>query len=285
MRAEDTAQGKWFSDQNSAPEKPRKIFSMTKAAWRKFSEARAHFRALTDALTKKLPKLRHWEQQLAENRAGPLYKVETPVVFNEALNEVNESSVIKLILVADNPGRREQAAENRRYLVGPSGKIAERFFREHPELGIDFRKNVIILNKTPIHTPRTAELKELSLLGGANLASALASSQKEMAALLLEFHEALAPLPVWIIGYSEMKKHGVFEVYTDTLRELYKNRKRRHGELFFYRHFSMNQFTIDLSRQRFSGEDISPALERVGAAYRERVLGIKKVLREMETGV
>jgi hypothetical protein len=248
---------------------------MTKAAWRNFCEAREHFRALTDSLTKKLPKLRHWEQKLAENRAGPVYKVETPVVFNEALDEVNQSSVIKLILVADNPGRREQAAENRRYLVGPSGKIAERFFREHPELDIDFRKNVIILNKTPIHTPRTGELKELSRLGGTDLTAALASSQREMAELLLEFHEALAPLPVWITGYSEMKKGGVFGVYTDTLRELYKDRKRRHGELFFYRHFSMNQFTIDLARQRYGGEDISPALERVGSAYRERVLGIK----------
>jgi hypothetical protein len=195
--------------------------------------------------------------------------------------------------VADNPGRREQAAENRRYLVGPSGKIAEKFFRDNPELGIDFRKNVIILNKTPIHTPRTAELRDLCRLdaaapaGGetgmpgppsASIGTVVAGSQEVMARLLLEFHRALSPdpsacIPVWIIGYSEMKKGGIFEVYTEKIRELYAPLPVLKEKLFLYRHFSMNQFTVDLRARTVAGEHLSETLERTGAAYRERILG------------
>jgi len=207
--------------------------------------------------------------------------VETPVVYNSALNDVTADDEIKLILVADNPGRREQAAENRRYLVGPSGKIARKFFLDNPALGIDFLKNVIILNKTPVHTPRTVELRELCRMeaqsgGGAissamEIAHALEKSQKTMAALLLEFHEAL-DTPVWITGYSEMKKGGIFEVYTESLKELYCNRQEMFKQIYFYRHFSMNQFTIDLRQRSLPGETLAKSLRRIGTACRKRFL-------------
>jgi hypothetical protein len=195
------------------------------------------------------------------------------VVYNEALDETGPGDRIKLLLVADNPVRREQAAENRRYLVGPSGKIAEKFFRDHPSLGIDFRKNVLILNKTPVHTARTAELGELCRMAGSRVTAAVEESQRFMAGLLLDFHRALAPATVWIIGYSEMKKGGIFEVYTETIKTLYAALPRRRGELLFFRHFSMNQFTIDLNSQRLPGEPLDEALRRIGAAYRGRVMG------------
>jgi hypothetical protein len=196
--------------------------------------------------------------------------VETPIVYNGALDDVQPDSEIRMVLVADNPGRREQAAENRRYLVGPSGKIAEKFFRDNPALNIDFRKNVIILNKTPIHTPRTVELRELCRLGGAALETALVESQRIMARLLREFHQALA-VPVWIIGYSEMKKGGVFEAYTNELKALYSDTDLK-DSVFLYRHFSMNQFTIDLKQQAARGEPLDKALGRIGAAYRKKFL-------------
>jgi hypothetical protein len=209
--------------------------------------------------------------------------VETPIVYNGALDDVSAGSEIRLILVADNPGRREQAAANRRYLVGPSGKIAGRFFRDNPCLGIDFHENVIILNKTPIHTPRTADLRELCRLGGDALAKALSESQRIMARLLLDFHQALSPVRVWIIGYSEMKKNGIFAAYTETLGELYRPPAGISAaagpaaalweQIYIYRHFSMNQFTIDLRRQASSGESLEASLARIGAAYRQRVLG------------
>jgi hypothetical protein len=220
-------------------------------------------------------------------------------VYNLALDEVGPQDNIRLILVADNPGRRDQVTG--RYLVGPSGKIAEGFFRNNPDLGLDLRSNVLILNKTPVHTPRTAELGELCRLGGPKFAEKLAATQRFMAALLLEFHAALSgggstgssthrkPVPVWITGYSEMKKGGIFQVYTDALQEIYAQAAgglRGQGSVrhrpataklrdtvLLFRHFSMNQFTIDLRKQSLPGEDTQAALDRIGRAYRQRILG------------
>ncbi|MDR1374806.1 MAG: hypothetical protein LBJ24_07530 [Treponema sp.] len=256
---------------------------MKQTAWRAFATARKAYKASVEELRRVLPDLQRIQQALVDSRSGPAYVVETPIVYNEALDDVGPKDEIKLILVADNPGRREQAAENRRYLVGPSGKIAERFFYSNPGLGIDFRKNAIILNKTPIHTPRTAELKELYRLGGSSVEEAAVESQRIMARLLADFHRALTPAPVWIIGYSEMKRGGIFGIYTETVQELYDPRKRQNeetaarrrdlrNELFLYRHFSMNQFTIDLRQQVREGESPEDALRRIGASYRKRIL-------------
>jgi hypothetical protein len=247
--------------------------------WKKFVTARERFRQITQEIDRSLPKLKKILQKFADSRSdgkNSAYTVETPVVYNTALDDITINDEIKLILVADNPGRREQAAQNRRYLVGPSGKIARKFFSDNPSLGIDFLKNVIILNKTPIHSPRTAELKELCRMegetGGHLIADYLESSQKKMADLLLEFHEALN-IQVWITGYSEMKKGGVFEVYTDRLKELYADKPDLYKQILFFRHFSMNQFTIDLKKQTADGETVAKTLKRIGCAYRKRILG------------
>jgi hypothetical protein len=244
---------------------------MDKKTWDAFTAARARYKTYIEELSRALPELQSYQQALVDSRPGPAYTVETPVLYNFALDDVTRDDDIRLILAADNPGRREQAAENRRYLVGPSGKIAERFFREHPELDIDFRRQAIILNKTPIHTPRTAELRELYRKGGPALAQAASESQRFMAALLAEFQRALAAVPVWITGYSEMKKGGVFEAYTEALKNHYPENLR--GRIFLYRHFSMNQFTVDLHRQAAPGESLRDTLERIGRAYRVRILG------------
>jgi hypothetical protein len=241
-------------------------------AWMAVTEARNRFRLLTEELSRDLPELREAQQKLVDQRSGPAYPVETAVVYNAALDDLEPAAEIRLILVADNPGRREQAAENRRYLVGPSGKLAEKFFRERPELGIDFRKNVIILNKTPIHTPRTTELRDLCRLGGPRITEAVKDSQARMAALIAEFHRALA-VPVWIIGYSEMKSGRVFEPFTAALKAHYGPENPLREGILLYRHFSMNQFTIDLRRQWRPGENVEAALERIGEGYRKRMLG------------
>ena len=239
------------------------------AAWNGFVQARDRYRREIARLGRRLPELQSLQQKFVDSRS-PSYAVETPVVYNRALDDVGADSDIRLILVADNPGRREQAAENRRYLVGPSGKIAEKFFRDNPALRIDFRKNVIILNKTPIHTPRTADLRQLCRLGGSALEKELDKSQRFMACLLLEFQKALG-VPVWITGYSEMKKGGLFESYTDELKNIY-NGTGLEDAVFIYRHFSMNQFTIYLNRQTAPKETLTQTLEKIGAAYRRKFL-------------
>jgi hypothetical protein len=96
-----------------------------------------------------------------------------------------------------------------------------------------------------------------------------------MARLLLEFHESLAcggkiP-PVWITGYSEMGKNGVFAPYTEELKTVYSENGLKKA-VFPYRHFSMNQFTIDLKQQALPGETLTRTLKRAGTAYRRRFL-------------
>jgi hypothetical protein len=243
---------------------------LDKSSWDRFNKARDKFYKLTNELNKTFPELQGIQQKFVDSRGGnAVYKVETPVVYNTALDDITINSEIKLILVADNPGRREQSAENKKYLVGPSGKIAAKFFRDN--LNMDFYKNVIILNKTPVHSPRTIELKDLCKLGGQAVASALEKSQKDMAHLLLEFHTALS-VPVYITGYSEMKKGGLFEIYTKELKRLYADKPAMYKQLFFFRHFSMNQFTIDLKKQALPGESVAKSLNRIGTGYRQRIL-------------
>jgi uracil-DNA glycosylase len=257
---------------------------MNRGTWNKFVKARDRFRLTTEELLRALPELKDIQQKLADSRCEGKnhYDVKTPVVYNSALDDITEDDDIKMILVADNPGRREQ--ESGRYLVGPSGKIAEKFFRDNPALGIDFRKNVIILNKTPVHTPRTVELRELSRMEtkrletmrtetvGAVIAKAIEESQRTMASLLFEFHITLG-CQVWITGYSEMKKGGIFEAYTETLKKIYSATEMK-KQILLFRHFSMNQFTIDLKQQAQGGETIKKTLSRIGTAYRKKILNM-----------
>jgi hypothetical protein len=105
-----------------------------------------------------------------------------------------------------------------------------------------------------------------------SLVNALEKSQIEMANLLLQFQKALL-CPVWITGYSEMRKNGIFEVYTQTLKDLYVKNEEMFSQVFVFRHFSMNQFTIDLKQQAKKGETVAETLERIGSGYRQKILG------------
>jgi hypothetical protein len=247
---------------------------VTHDAWAAFLRARDRCRRTLKQFGRSFRGLKALQQRLADNRSGPAYTVRRALVYNQALDDLESGDEIRLILVGDNPGRREQDCG--RYLVGPSGKIAEGFFCAAPELRIDFRRNVLILNKTPVHSPRTLGLRELCRAGGPELAGRIAETQRFMASLLLEFQRALSgsrhPVPVWITGYSEMKRGGLFWPYTEALGELYAGDPLRE-HLFLYRHFSMNQFTIDLRRQSLPEESVQTALDRIGRAYRQRILG------------
>ncbi len=246
---------------------------MNEKTWNDFCAVKEAYRSYTDSLISQVPQLKEVQEKLLSEREGGSYLLETPIVFNKALDEIVLQNTIKMILVADNPGRKEQETKNQRYLVGASGKLADGFFRKNPDLGIDFRKHVIILNKTPIHTARTIELKKLIELDGSAVETAVMDSQKKMAELLYQFQKALGGIPVWIIGYSEMKKKGLFEVYTDTIKSLYPENETLREKIFLYRHFSMNQFTIDLNQKKTNDETTEEALTRIGEEYRKRILG------------
>ena len=185
---------------------------------------------------------------------------------------------IDFIIVADNPGKKEQLAANRRYLVGQSGKLAEGYFRER--LGVDFRSNVAILNKTPIHTPKTAELKRLLSLAeeegpgtGADLCRRFEESQVAMAGLARELHGALGSV-LWLSGLGELGPKGLFGVYAGALERAYRGAPRRLRErVWLFRHFSMNQFAIEVKAKAEPGKALIEELERIGTENRRRVLG------------
>ncbi|MDR0526793.1 MAG: uracil-DNA glycosylase family protein [Spirochaetaceae bacterium] len=240
---------------------------MNNAEWNELKTLKERFKSYCITLSNSTHGLIEAQQALVDERAEQSYKVKTPVVYNETLDDIKQDDKIKLLFVGDNPGRREQ--NDRRYLIGPSGKIAENFFINNKCLDIDFRKEVIILNKTPIHTPRTLDLK---ILGAKNsyIQKAIRTSQKEMALILLEF-ERIFKVPVWITGYSEMKKNGIFAEYTAVLTDAINECRIERENIHCFRHFSMNQFTIDLNKQREKNESICDALNRIGSAYRERI--------------
>ncbi len=144
---------------------------MTKTQWEAFSAFRSRFRAqcavwAETAGTAPDGWLASLQKEAAVADENPDYPLETPVVYNHSLDAVTENDDIKIILVGDNPGKDEQLEKNRRYLVGQAGKLGDGFFRKNPVLGIDFRKNVIILNKTPIHTAKTKQLAFIRKKGG-----------------------------------------------------------------------------------------------------------------------
>jgi hypothetical protein len=99
-----------------------------------------------------------------------------------------------------------------------------------------------------------------------------------MADLIHAFHRGLsvrAPLPLWIIGYSELGPGKIFEPFTVALEDAYAapgEEELRHSILLF-RHFSMNQFSVDLRKRALDGETLEKTLSRVGEAYRLRIFG------------
>jgi len=175
-----------------------------------------------------------------------------------------------MIVIGDNPGKDEQLSINNRYLVGQSGKIADGFFRRNPELQTDFRKNVVILNKTPVHTAKTHHLRSLQK-ADPEIAKLIEISQLWMAEHTAKLHRALwenganrkqdarsradtvgikigecfNPPQLWLVGYAELKEKGIFAPYRDALKAAYAG-SDAWKSVFVYQHFSMNRFLIDL---------------------------------------
>jgi hypothetical protein len=253
---------------------------MTKTEWTTFSAFREQFRAQAEnwnsAFSEELAPL----QTKAAQIDTPPYCLETPVVYNKALDDVQPDDTIKLIIVGDNPGKDEQRAKNRRYLVGQAGKLGDGFFKKNPELGIDFHKNVLILNKTPVHTAKTAQLKYLQKNGTTRIKNLLDESQNWMAEKTAWLHKTLfaSGCKLWLVGYGELRRGGVFEVYREALIYAYGFPELVEPEwenVFVYQHFSMNRFSIDLKQFRQSEEGkslpLADSLAELGSTHRKEI--------------
>lgn len=269
---------------------------MTEKQWHIFSDFRKDFKLKCDEWTEKAGKLNITALvHEACKKDTPPYSLETSVVYNKALDDVTEKSEIRYIVVGDNPGKDEQLLKNNRYLVGQSGKLGERFFKMTDELKADFRQNVIILNKTPVHTAKTNHLRSL-FRADSHVAELISESQKWMAQFTANLHiglvegaivageipqlESVTLVPeLWLVGYAELKKNGIFSLYRDTLLSYYE----RGGDIgadawqyvMAFQHFSMNRFTIDLNMKlkENSSESIVSVLSSLGTAHRKEIFG------------
>ncbi|MCR5698084.1 MAG: hypothetical protein K6G52_00425 [Treponemataceae bacterium] len=213
------------------------------------------------------------QKKAFEKDAVPAYPIETPIVYNSDLDLFTKDSDIKLIVIGDNPGKDEQRSYNRKYLCGQSGKIAEGFFRKNPELNIDFRKNAIILNKTPVHTAKTKELNFISSQSK-ELSSLIQKSQIWMAKETLELQKNLG-CQLWLIGYAEIKNKGIFVPYRKEFERYYDNAENKinYDKLFVYQHFSMNRFLIDLKQCQNSNTNMTlkEALSYLGTKHKSEI--------------
>lgn len=211
----------------------------------------------------------------------PPYPIENAIVYNKALDEITCNDDIKLIVIGDNPGKDEQLDKNQKYLVGQAGKIAAGFFRRNPELEIDFRKNVIILNKTPIHTPKTLHLKKIA--SNPKIKELIEESQKWMAEQTAALHIALfenaekgEKPELWLVGYSELKGKGIFLPYRNYLIDAYyeKNSEKKlvsaWENVFVFQHFSMNRFLVDLKTAE-SELPLAKKIETLGKKHKAEI--------------
>ena len=271
---------------------------MNDVQWQALRDFKADFKSRISAWQRQIEKagileeLQSLQKKAADRDAVPPYSLDTPFVYNGALDDIQKTDDIRIILIGDNPGKDEQLACNRRYLVGQSGKIADGFFRKNPELNIDFRKNVLILNKTPLHTAKTKELALIIKEGKPLFAEIIRESQVWFARATVRLHRALYdaddtgnPCKLWLIGYAELRERGLFSVYRDTLNAAYAecpaqsvsaSLERKSGcasQVFVYQHFSMNRFLIDLKERADSSLSLAENIEQVGLAHRKDILG------------
>ena len=259
----------------------KKDLKMTKNQWEAFCTYKNQLKKYCDENLKFSAELKKLQID-AVGAQSIDYEIETPVVYNTAYDELTEQDEIKLILIGDNPGKNEQLKKNCRYLVGQSGKIGDKFFTKNPELEIDFRKNVIIMNKTPVHTARTTQLKYLAKNGSDEIRRLIDDSQKLMAKMAVELHQTLieeraenSKIPqLWLIGYSEMKNSGIFNSYKNDFKAGYRG-EDFWNQVFVYQHFSMNRFTVDLNNYRTENPDFSliESLENLGHIHRDEIFG------------
>lgn len=213
------------------------------------------------------------------------YNLENPLVYNLSYEEIKETDEIKVIVVCDNPGFEEQLSKNQKYLIGQSGRIAESYFKKNSEFEIDFRKNVLITNKISIHTGKTADLKILKKMASSELRNYIENLQIKMAEITALLHQNLVKYQddekskpeLWLVGYSELKNKGVFELYREKFKSFYQGENFKYWDyVFVYQHFSMNRFAIDLKEfekeKKFSDSDnLKSLLKELGHLHRDKI--------------
>ena len=151
------------------------------------------------------------------------------MVFNSELANfgINQDPP-KIILVADNPGEKER--KKGKYLFGPAGKVAEAWFQE--KMGLVLHRDILVLNKTPISTPKTSDLRAIPEV-------LLQESERKMADLAWKLTAGLPDASLWIVGLSHFGRSGIFAAFCDRLKE---NARQDTSRILLFPHFSHGHF-------------------------------------------
>ncbi len=166
-------------------------------------------------------------------------------VYNAEQMNYLDFSQIKYILIGDNPGKNEK--DDKKYFAdgrgaNTAGSNARRFFAY---LGVDFDKEILVLNKTPMFTKSTLELRQYKK----GYKGILAESQRFMAELANDFHKCLRCKmyitglsgcyykkgKVWILNNES--SHAILPEFFLKIKELYNDSDLKY-HLFIFKHFS-----------------------------------------------
>ena len=190
------------------------------------------------------------------------YRKEIWSKFVKAVSDyelINENDNIKYIWIQDNPGYNEMLQN--RYAVGASGKAGQNFMKNEG-LAEDFDREVIVLNKSPIHTKVTAVLSKLKNREIQD------ETQRYMAKAIFTVHN-IFECDLWILGISNLK--GIFGTFSKDMEKLYKN-SALNKKMFLYYHFSQGQFkkAYNLEANTLGTDDPDKILESIGIKNRKK---------------
>lgn len=227
---------------------------MTKKQFDDFCKLRDNFKNQIEEWNKEYNKI--LKRKIEEVEA---YEILNSFIYNEKLDEITEKNNIKYIWVQDNPGYNEMLQG--RYAVGSSGKTGQNFLL-NMNLAEDFDKQVIVLNKSPIHTKITSNLTKLKNKDIQNM------TQEYMADLIYKFHKVFK-CDLWILGISSL--NSIFKVFTENIQSLYTNNSLNR-KLYLYYHFSQGQFKKAYNQKEKEAEtkDVEKILEDIGIANKNK---------------
>ncbi len=227
---------------------------MTKEQFKKFCSFRDEFRKQTAFWNEEYNKVL---KEKIESLSG--CEITNSFIYNEKLDEINENDNIKYIWIQDNPGYNEMLQN--RYAVGASGKAGQNFMKNEG-LAEDFDREVIVLNKSPIHTKVTAVLSKLKNREIQD------ETQRYMAKAIFTVHN-IFECDLWILGISNLK--GIFGTFSKDMEKLYKN-SALNKKMFLYYHFSQGQFkkAYNLEASTLGTDDPDKILESIGIKNRKK---------------
>ena len=227
---------------------------MTKEQFKKFCSFRDEFRKQTALWNEEYNKVL---KEKIESLSG--CEITNSFIYNEKLDEINENDNIKYIWIQDNPGYNEMLQN--RYAVGASGKARQNFMKNEG-LAEDFDREVIVLNKSPIHTKVTAVLSKLKNREIQD------ETQRYMAKAIFTVHNIFEG-DLWILGISNLK--GIFGTFSKDMENLYKN-SALNKKMFLYYHFSQGQFkkAYNLEVSTLGTDDPDKILESIGIKNRKK---------------